>query len=435
MEAGEKKVTEKAGADLGKRVEELLNTRLLFYEDLYRREFNGEVISVLDDKYVVLDQTIFYAEGGGQVSDRGILESGDKKYRVQDVQNIEGVIIHEVDRPGLKKGDRVHGVIDWDCRIALMRAHTATHIILGAARRVLGEHVWQAGASKGVEQARLDISHYARLTRDEVEQIEKLANQIVHEGRPVSCKFMQRDKAEKKYGFRLYQGGAVPGKEIRIVDMGDWDAEACGGTHLANTNQAGLIKIVGTEKVQDGVERLIYAVGPYALKEVQRRESLLMDAAEMIGAPYDKIEESISNTLGQLKELRSQLDNLQKAMSKQKAKELVEKATEVEGVKVVFYSDKVDFEFLIELGNQIEEFDGDIVLVMMSTSHRRFGVKAGQGAMSKGVHAGNVTSKLGKLLGGSGGGASYFGQGGGADPDKFLSVQKEILDIIFEQVS
>jgi alanyl-tRNA synthetase len=435
MKDEEKKITEKKGADIASMVENLPNTRLLFYEDPYLQEFNAEVISVIDNRFLILDQTAFYAEGGGQISDRGVIKAGERQYRVLEVTSIEGVIIHEVDRPDLKEGDRVHGVINWDRRLALMRAHTGTHIILGAARRVLGDHAWQAGASKSVERSRLDISHYSRLTRDEVERIEKLANQIVVEGKPVVCKFMQRDTAEEKYGLRLYQGGTVPGKEIRVVDMGDWDVEACGGTHLSNSSEAGLIKILGTERVQDGVERIVFAVGPYALEEVQRRERILMESAELMGSPLENLKKAVSNNLEQIKELRSQLDKLQKTLSEQKAEQLLEKALKLDGIKIVYYKDEVDFDFMIELGNQIEELDPHIVLVMMSTSQNRFGVKAGKKAMDKGVHAGKLTNRLGKLIGGGGGGESYFGQGGGGNTEKFIETKQELIKFIEEQIS
>jgi len=432
---GKKEIMEREGAELAKRVEDLPNTRRLFYEDLYQRECDATVIEALDGKHLVLDQTVFYAEGGGQISDQGTLTSDGEEYRVVDVQSIEGVLVHELDRPGLKKGDRVHGVIDWERRMALMRAHTSTHIILGAARRVLGEHAWQAGASKTVERARLDISHYARITREQVEEMERLANMVVREGRPVTCRFIQRDEAERRYGLRLYQGGAVPGKEIRVVDMGDWDVEACGGTHLANTSEAGLIKIVGTERVQDGVERLIYMVGPYALQEVQRREALLMKAAELLGAPYDDLPQSVGSTLGQLKELKSQLDSLQRAMGGQKAEELLGDSEEVDGLKVVFYVDDVDMDFLIELGNAMEVAEPSVVAFMMSRSERRFGVKVGKEAMKKGVHAGRLTTEVGKLIGGGGGGAPYFGQGGGGDPAKFTESIEAMLGLVKNQLS
>ena len=433
-EGKEKKIVEKEGADLAKRLEELPSTRRIFYEKPYDKEMNAKVIEVIEGTKVILNQTVFYAEGGGQISDQGVLIVGDAEYRVKDVQSIEGVIIHNVDRPGIKKDDKVHGIIDWDRRISLMRAHTSTHIIIGAARKVLGEHAWQAGASKTVERARLDISHYARITREEVEEIEHLANMVVREGRQVTCKFMQRDKAEKKYGLRLYQGGAVPGKEIRIVDMGDWDVEACGGTHLANTSEIGFIKIVDTERVQDGVERLVFASGPHALDEVQRREALLMEAADLMGAPYESIVESVQNNLDAIKELRTQLDSLQKTLSRELAETLVDKAMEVDSLKVVFHRDEVDFEFLIELGNAMEERESNIVAFIMSTSQRRFGIKAGKGAMEKGIHAGELTTKLGELMGGSGGGAPYFGQGGGGDPEKFMGAKHEILEAIRDQL-
>jgi alanyl-tRNA synthetase len=432
---GKKEIKEREGAELAQRVEGLPNTRRLFYEDPYMRECDATVIDVLDGKHVVLDQTVFYAEGGGQISDQGTLTSDDNEYRVVDVQSIEGVLVHELDNPGLKQGDKVHGVVDWDRRIALMRVHTSTHIILGSARRVLGEHAWQAGASKTVERARLDVSHYARITRDQVEEIERLANKVVREGRPVTCRFMQRDEAELRYGLRLYQGGAVPGKEIRVVDMGEWDVEACGGTHLSNTSEAGLIKIIGTERVQDGVERLIYAVGPYALAEVQRREALLMDAAELLGAPYDDLPQSVVSTLSQLKELKSQLDSLQRAMGGQKAAELLGEAQEVDGVKVVFYVDDVDMGFIIELGNSLEELEPGVVAFMMSANEGRFGVKAGKAAMEKGVHAGRLTTELGKLIGGGGGGAPYFGQGGGGEPDKFLEAKARMVEAVRLQLA
>jgi len=286
-------------AGLVEKVEGLDRTRTLFYEDPYMREFEAEVLEVISDRYVVLDRTAFYAEGGGQISDTGYIERDGLRLAVKYVQSVEGVILHEMEDAGkLSVGDRVTGTIDWERRQALMRSHTATHLILGAARRVLGDHAWQAGAQKGVETSRLDVSHYRRLTRREVEAIERLANQVVREGRPVYCRWMQRDDAEAKYGFRLYQGGAVPGKEIRVVEVeGGWDVEACGGTHLANTSEAGLIRIVNTERVQDGVERLVYAVGPHALAEVQRREAILADTAELLGAPMEKVKESVANNL------------------------------------------------------------------------------------------------------------------------------------------
>jgi alanyl-tRNA synthetase len=422
------------GKDMTFDIGGLEKTRRLFYEDQHIREFDAKIIDVIDD-WVILDNTAFYAEGGGQISDLGKLITKDKVYEVTDVRSIDGVILHRIKTYGLKTGKGVHGEIDWDRRLSLMRAHTATHLIIGSARRVLGEHAWQAGARKGVESSRIDISHYARLTRDQVEKIEQLANQVVREGRFVTCKFMQRDQAEAKYGFRLYQGGAVPGREIRVVDIGDWDVEACGGTHLSNTGEAGLIKILNTERVQDGIERITFSVGPQALAEVQRREALLLDSAELLGAPFDRIKESISNNIETIKQLRGQLETLRLSASKEKAAKLLTNAEEVAGIRLVMYSDNESMDYMIEIGNTLAEKDDSLVAIMLSNRDSKYAIKVGKMALKKGIHAGKMIQDLSKVIGGNGGGQQYFAQGGGGNPAKFHDSTEIMKRAIRSQIS
>ena len=247
--------------------EQLPATEQLYYADTYMREFDAKVLKIINDKYVVLDRTCFYPEGGGQPADHGWLSVGASKFDVVDTQKIGKVIVHKLGTsPTFKEGSTVHGVLDWDRRYALMKAHTVTHLINGAARRVLGEHVWQSGTQKGLETSRLDISHYRRLSPEEVHKIEMLANGAIAANMKVETTWLPRNEAEARYGFRLYQGGAVPGKDIRVVKTGDWDVEACAGTHLGSTGEVGFVKIVYTERVQDGVERLGYAVGLGSVK-------------------------------------------------------------------------------------------------------------------------------------------------------------------------
>jgi alanyl-tRNA synthetase len=386
-------------------------TRRLFYEDPYLREFDAVVVEVVDGR-LVLDQTAFYAEGGGQISDRGKITSNGKTYDIEDVRSIDGVILHKVKPRGLKSGAKVHGIVDWERRNALMRAHTATHIIIGSARRVLGEHAWQAGASKGVERSRIDVSHYARLTREQVEEIEQLANMVVREGRLVTCRFMQRDQAEARYGFRLYQGGAVPGKEIRVVEIGGWDVEACGGTHLSNTSEAGLIKIVATERVQDGVERITFAVGPYAIEEVQKRDAILFETAEIVGSPIEKIKETVINLIDTIKQLRNEREKEIKVKAGQWAEELVGKALEKKGFKIVTNKMPENFDFLIEVGNQWVAIETKGIAVLGSTIEPRFIVRVGNDALARGINGGAIATSLATSAGGHGGGQNYFGQGG-----------------------
>ena len=140
-----------------------------------------------------------------------------------------------------------------------MLHHTSTHILIGVVRRVLGEHAWQAGSNNEISSSRLDISHWTRITKEQEIEIERLANSLVMQNLPVEVSLMPREIAEKTYGYRLYQGGVIPDRQIRIVRIGDWDVEACGGTHLRSTGELGLIKILRTERIQDGVERITFA--------------------------------------------------------------------------------------------------------------------------------------------------------------------------------
>jgi alanyl-tRNA synthetase len=298
-----------------------------------------------------------------------------------------------------------------------MRHHTATHLLIGASRRVLGDHAWQSGAQKSVESSRLDISHWKKLTRQETDELERLANKVVMEARKVSTTWVQRDKAEAQYGFRLYQGGAAPGKQIRIVEIEGWDVEACGGTHCRSTSEVGFIKILRTERVQDGVERIIFAAGPAGLEEVQRREKTLFEVAETLGTPLEKVVESLSKVLADRNNLRHEIDSRGKLSAEKTGKELLMKAEDIGGVKVIVYSDSTNVDFLIELANYIAQSDPSSVSVFFNERDGRVVAMVGEEAVTK-IHAGALADTASKFLGGRGGGSPSFGQGGGKESQK-----------------
>src|SRR5205823_8675093 len=193
---------------------------------------------------------------------------------------------------------------DPERREALMRNHTATHIMLGAARKVLGNHVWQAGAHKAADLARLDITHYDALTDAEVARIEELANGEVLGHHQVRAKVLARDVAEKKFGFRLYQGGSVPGGELRVVEIPKWDVEACGGTHVSRTSDVSLIKLLRTSRIQDGIVRLEYAAGKAALEAVRKQTEELRRTSEILGVPADQVVPAAERLVAEWKEYR-----------------------------------------------------------------------------------------------------------------------------------
>jgi alanyl-tRNA synthetase len=252
-------------------VDDLPKTEPLYLRDYQIDHFEGTVLSVFDEKHVVLDKTAFYPTSGGQEHDLGTMTGPDGiAYNVVDVMKQGGVIIHVLDTaedmPQWDEGTAVTGRIDMVRRTQLAQHHTATHIINGAARTVLGPHVWQAGAAKTTEKARIDITHYAAIANDDLVRIETEANRIIKEAIPLQNGIIPKREAELRYGFRLYQGGAVPGREIRVVNIDGFDVEACGGTHLNNTREAGQIRILKASKIQDGIVRIEYVAGEQAAR-------------------------------------------------------------------------------------------------------------------------------------------------------------------------
>ena len=265
-------------------------TKALYFDNYKLVNFSAEVLEILPDKerglyYVILDKTAFYPTSGGQEHDTGSLNGEE----VVDVFKQDNLIVHVLKKVTFKEGDIVNGNIDLDRRIQLTQHHTATHIINGAARSVLGNHIWQAGASKTVERARLDITHYEQIKPADLKKIEAKANEIVKENLKVKKYFLPRNIAEQKFGFRLYQGGAVPGKEIRIVEIPNFDVEACGGTHLDKTGEAKLIKIIKTSKIQDGIVRIEFVAGHAAEEFINKEKTLLNELSKLLDCSTEEL--------------------------------------------------------------------------------------------------------------------------------------------------
>lgn len=290
------KQPEKTLVEMAK-VVDLPRTRELFYEDPYMRSFKAKVLRVVDGRYVVLDQTAFYAEGGGQPADIGLLRHAGGEAKVVDVQRVGHVIVHVVEGQPPPEGAEVAGEIDWARRYALMKMHTGTHVLIQSIRRVLGPHIWQAGAQKDIPSSRIDVTHYKLPTPEEIAQIEKLANSVVQANLPVLVRIMPRNEAEAKYGFILYQGGVVPARGIRLVQVGPddapFDVQACGGTHLRQTGEIGLIKIQKVERIADGVVRFIFTTGMHAVSYLQDLERQAAEAASVAGGSRDNLIDAV----------------------------------------------------------------------------------------------------------------------------------------------
>jgi alanyl-tRNA synthetase len=290
-------------------------------------------------------------------------------------------------------------------------------LVLGAARRVLGKHAWQAGAQKGVESSRIDISHYERITEEQTREIERLATEVALQDIPVESIWLPREKAEKEYGYILYQGGVVPGRELRVIKIGDWDVEACGGTHCTRTGQIGTIKILHTERIQDGVERIIFAAGTQALRAFEEQEEKLREISTTVEAPVEKVAQYVQNLVEEKAKLAKRLEELSGQWAEQESKRLLNLSRQVGHVKLCQgkYTSGEESD-LISLNNKIVEQDPSTVTVLLLVKDSvRIFVGSGKQAIAKGAHAGKLAGKLASMVGGGGGGKEYFGQAGGTN--------------------
>lgn len=277
-----------------------------YYENEKMTEFESRVLGKEGD-YVILENTCFYPEGGGQPADWGAMERSGKIGKIDDVQIFKGVILHKTSGlDEVKEGDRIHGMVDRDRRDRLMKNHTATHILLSSIRDVLGPHVWQKGAQKDVKLSRLDVSHYSEPTTEDILRIEDRANEIIRLNLPLHKEFVDRNEAEKRYGFTLYQGGIPDGNDLRLVEIPGIDAEGCGGTHVDFTGEVGMLKIARVEKIQDGIIRFIFAAGRSALEYVNNQGAQLMDIKERLGDEPIKTFVSLENRIEVLKKAISE---------------------------------------------------------------------------------------------------------------------------------
>src|SRR5947209_4303800 len=428
--------TTSSEAEWETKLKDLPATRALYYDDAYQTSFQARIVARVQENAVVLDQTCFYPEGGGQPADHGELRVGDKKLKVTNVQKVGNTIVHFLDQPIDQESDLVEGEIDWQRRQNLMRHHTGTHVLIGAARRVLGEHVWQAGAQKEVESSRLDITHHREISLKEKERIERLVNQVILRDLPVQVTWMAREKAEAKYGYRLYQGGAVPGSKIRVVRIQGWDAEACGGTHCKRTGELGVFKIEKASKLQDGVERIIFSAGEPALKRINQQSEALAKASELLKTTPDRLPESIKAIVAERDSLEKELEKVHAKTMEAHVKQLGKKAINFGTVKLVLAKTAkkrgID---PVEVANRLKESDPNMIVVIFEVSERvQVVAAAGDEAVKAGINSGHIVSEASKVLGGGGGGRPFFATGGGSSKDRVDEALKIAEQIITEQL-
>lgn len=433
------------GAEKAKPVrglEGLPATELLYYGDESIREFDAKVLRVAENgKYVVLDRTAFYPRGGGQEPDTGEISGA----RVVEVtKQAGGIVVHRMEGNDggsrlLKEGQAVKGAVNGKRRDMITKHHTATHVINSSARNSLGSWVWQNSAFKEEDYGRLDITHHSALSKEDVQKIEHAANTAVRRNLPVDIRFYDRGDAEQKYSFRIYQGGVVPSSNVRIVNIDGWDIEACGGTHVRRTGEIGLIKIVKSERIQDGVVRLEFVAGEAAVNYMQNQEGQLSTIAQALGSSREKVLESFARAMDDAELAKKKLRVMLRTVADNMAKSASENAKSVGVVKLYStYDEELGEDYFIAVGEKAIEVDPSLVYVALVAkgAGMRVIVFAGEKARHN-AKAGAIAKRVSSTLGGSGGGDGRFGQGGGRLKEKIkealLSAEEEITSATAEK--
>ncbi|MDO9033950.1 MAG: alanine--tRNA ligase [Methanoregula sp.] len=406
-------------AKYDERVQGLPPTKKLYYEQSSDIEFEAVVLDFFDG-YAVTDQTLFYPEGGGQPSDTGTMVSADSMVRIDDVIKVGEVILHHISGGVLQRGDRVKGMVDEERRWSLMRHHTATHIILHAAKEVLGAHIHQAGAQKGSESSRMDLRHFKHITPDELRRIETASNRMIMANQTVEISTEDRTKAEQKYGFSLYQGGVPPGRDLRIVKVAG-DIEACAGTHCQSTGEVGVIKIIRVEHIQDGIERIEFTAGIAAVYYMQHLEQIVTSSSEALSVQPDNLPATVNRFFTEWKDQKKEIERMSSKVVELEMQTLVVES--IAGIPVVIKRIDLPQKELAQMANSVSE-KGGIALLAGAGETVRVVLASGDPR----VNAGEIIGQVCSLLGGKGGGKPTMAQGGGPDAgqiDLALKVGRE----------
>ena len=387
---------------------------------------------------IITDVTPFYATKGGQLGDIGVITIGDSVFEVKDTTPVAGskiAHIGQVVKGMFKVGDKVVLKVDGENRMATCRNHSATHLLQKALREVLGTHVEQSGSYQDAGRTRFDFSHFKAMTPEEIKAVEKLVNDKIAESLPVDTKVMSVEDAKKSGAMALF--GEKYGDEVRVVGMGEFSKEFCGGTHVKNTGMIGQFKIISESGVAAGIRRIEAITGHNVIKYYENLEQTIAEAAKIIKASPDKLVEKAKHLMEEMKALQSENESLKNKAAKEALGDVMDKVVEIGGVKVLSVEiPETDGNELRTLGDELKNKLGEGLIFLASAKDGKVNLvaMATDGAVKAGVHAGNLIKTVAPIVGGGGGGRPNMAQAGGKLPDKIGQAVEAVKDEVKTQL-
>lgn len=387
---------------------------------------------------VITDVTPFYATKGGQVGDVGVITLGDSVFEVKETIPVAGSKIAHIGgvvKGMFKVGDKVVLKVDGENRMATCRNHSATHLLQKALREVLGTHVEQSGSYQDAGRTRFDFSHFKAMTPEEIKAVEKLVNDKIAESLPVDTKVMSIEDAKKSGAMALF--GEKYGDEVRVVGMGEFSKEFCGGTHVKNTGMIGQFKIISESGVAAGIRRIEAITGHNVIKYYENLEHTIAEAAKMLKASPDKLVEKAKHLMEEMKALQSENESLKNKAAKEALGDVMDKVVEIGGVKVLSVEiPDTDGNELRNLGDELKNKLGEGLIFLASAKDGKVNLvaMATDGAVKAGVHAGNLIKAVAPIVGGGGGGRPNMAQAGGKLPDKIGQAVDAVKDEVKTQL-
>lgn len=387
-----------------------------------------------DKVSIVLDNTTFYPEGGGQVGDCGLITNENL---VLEVLNTKKGANNSIKHIGIIKsgrisnGDKVKTLVDRETRMSAARNHSATHLLHKALREVLGEHVNQAGSLVTPERLRFDITHFEAISNEELKVIEEKVNNVILSSLDIKCDIMNIKEAKEKGATALF--GEKYGDEVRVVSMGDYSTELCGGTHLTNTSQVGMFKILSEGGVAAGVRRIEAITGKAVYEYLKERDGIISEVCVNLKSKEDNLIQRISSLLEENKNLSKELHDMKAKMSLQSVDSIFDSKVEVNGVNLITNKfEGMDMDTLRETADNLRDKLGSGVVVLANVVDDKvnFVVTATKDVLDKGIHSGNIVREVAKIAGGNGGGRPNMAQAGASDVskvDQALSYASEVI--------